>query len=497
MSNATIQRIQSLHGLPVFAEDTTESGLPHFRKHNLIYGFNGCGKTTLSKVFACLGNGGRHEKWPDDCNYRIKMTDGNVISPGSGNSSLSEHILVFNEDFIKDNLRWAESEASPIFLQLGDEAIELKKSRENKERKRKTVHGRVLRAKQRFEAAQREFGRHKRDRARLIETEIDQARQYNATLLANDYSVFQYKPTDIFSDSDALKAQQDILKRDDPLPKRDPINVKLHSMQELICETRQLITQTLGTVSIATLRDHDAMLPWVKAGLEYHTAEKLKSCLFCGNELTEARVSALESAIDDRYDTLISQVANAKQRAEELSSALVELKSSLPSPGDIDLEHRAALTDAVTALREKINAGDGHSKAAADLLERKSETPNTVISPDDLLTQENASNWEASFKKCLKAINEVISAHNKSHHTFQKNHDAAKGKIKRYYLAEGHEEYLRLEQRVMRSKKAKEMREYQRDELDSNIDEIRQQMRQHGPAAEQLNAIIQRYLGHK
>jgi wobble nucleotide-excising tRNase len=57
---ATIRNLRSMSGLGILAD--RDGRPPHvtFRRYNLIYGFNGSGKSTISRMLASLQRGTRH-----------------------------------------------------------------------------------------------------------------------------------------------------------------------------------------------------------------------------------------------------------------------------------------------------------------------------------------------------------------------------------------------------------------------------------------------------
>ena len=115
MAKPIIKSINALKGLAVFHDYRMDPALPVFRKHNLVYGFNGCGKTTLSRVLRCLGSGSPHQHWPTSCAFEVEMTDGAKLNLDTVDEVTARRILVFNEDFVSENFRWSEGEANPIF----------------------------------------------------------------------------------------------------------------------------------------------------------------------------------------------------------------------------------------------------------------------------------------------------------------------------------------------------------------------------------------------
>jgi wobble nucleotide-excising tRNase len=49
-----ISRVSKIKGQRIFRDFTWPSDLPSFAQYNVIYGWNGTGKTTLSSIFANL-----------------------------------------------------------------------------------------------------------------------------------------------------------------------------------------------------------------------------------------------------------------------------------------------------------------------------------------------------------------------------------------------------------------------------------------------------------
>jgi wobble nucleotide-excising tRNase len=58
-----ILKLRRIKDLGIFRDYRWDADLPDFCRYNLIYGWNGCGKTTLSRMFASLSEG-KAERYP-------------------------------------------------------------------------------------------------------------------------------------------------------------------------------------------------------------------------------------------------------------------------------------------------------------------------------------------------------------------------------------------------------------------------------------------------
>src|SRR3990167_2069478 len=112
---AKINRIKGL-GL-VFSDFAWSGTAPSFRQVNLIYGWNGCGKTTFTRLFDRIGSGDAGE-----VDFELEDATGAHIRPGQ---ALGLSIRVFNQDYVSNNVRILESQANSISILLGEENKEL------------------------------------------------------------------------------------------------------------------------------------------------------------------------------------------------------------------------------------------------------------------------------------------------------------------------------------------------------------------------------------
>lgn len=70
-------------------------------------------------------------------------------------------------------------------------------------------------------------------------------------------------------------------------------------------------------------------------------------------------------------------------------------------------------------------------------------------------------------------------------------------KLKAHLLADGEKGYLDLESDLAKAKALRDSLDVERRVLDSEVESLKQRMRQHGPAAGVINDMIHGYLGHK
>ena len=106
-----IKKIETIKNFAVFdnfnwdSSSTDKNGQPlKFEKINILYGRNYSGKTTLSRIFRSLETGQLPENYD---NPQYELIDENGMKTDQNNiSDFSYPVRVFNEDFIKRNLKF-------------------------------------------------------------------------------------------------------------------------------------------------------------------------------------------------------------------------------------------------------------------------------------------------------------------------------------------------------------------------------------------------------
>ena len=490
-----IRQFKSIKNLGVFRKHVASAGCPQFRHLNLIYGFNGTGKTTLSRIFGSLEAGIVRPELPLGGEFEIELTNGNVISSAGPLNALKGRLVVFDVDFVSANFRWKEGTANPVFY-LGKEQTTLSKRLEAIEKSSSDIFPKRDQALKVAASAERSFSIYKRDAARQIGEQINQSRNYDATDIAADYEKHIYSDKYKLGEDERKQLRQ-LINADSALPKLPFIGGTTPSFKLLVRETKQSLNSTVGTLAIESLLKHESMLTWVKTGFDYHREHKISSCLFCGNYLTDERMTALSSALDTKFDQLLVNIENAKKSTEQLYDRLVAVQSIIPSKNDIATEHVAKFQIVSSSLQSLISLGLGRLNSVSKLLKKKTATPNSIVKHDDMTSESDAEQWDAEFTARLKEMNLLIEAHNGANDTFFQSQLTARKRLKEHHLAESQTHYKELEQAVDDAKRLADKLNAIAEDLRRQADEIRQTIRQHGPAAELINRLITNYLGHK
>ena len=119
-----ITRIIKIKDCPSFVDFRPGADL-QFKKYNLIYGWNGSGKTCFSRVLRSFELKENYYAQPERSpEFEFKLDNGNSID--QNNLTAFPNIRVFNKDFINENV-FGTGGPKPIFF-LG------KESKEDKER---------------------------------------------------------------------------------------------------------------------------------------------------------------------------------------------------------------------------------------------------------------------------------------------------------------------------------------------------------------------------
>ncbi|MCK9299792.1 MAG: AAA family ATPase [Bacteroidales bacterium] len=340
-----ITKFKSINNLAVFQNfiwDTVirddGNNVVLFKPINIFYGRNYSGKTTLSRIVRALETGSISDKY-ENPQFEVCIMDIADTTP----NNLTAHgkkIRVFNEDFVKNNLRFivnSDESITPFAIIGGNAIIEeeiqrLKEELGNSEEENES--GFYLELKNASAIA--------RTALQAYQTEnnnLDRQLSFKAT---NNPDGIKYK-SEKFGDQNynISKLQKDIgtvlASTFQPLTD-DEITLKLSLLAEktnadipviaqpnldlstLNIKAKELVTKSISNSKKIEQLLKDAILNrWVKDGRQLHK-NTLEQCSFCGNNISQERWKELDSHFDEEseklekeIDTLITDV-EAKTR---------------------------------------------------------------------------------------------------------------------------------------------------------------------------------------
>ncbi|WP_439538635.1 AAA family ATPase [Sphingomonas sp.] len=487
MTTPTIDGIRHLRAAGIFS-DIPVGQFPHkFNRYNLIYGFNGCGKTTLSRLLESISESGLSPNLAEEVEFSFSLSDGSSPSGAAPASSITRYLAVFNEDFVERSLTWKEGAARPI-VYIGEDQAALAKSLTEAESKAETATQDQLLKSSEWSSAEKALDTIRRDVGRLIAEQLNLGRKYNATNVKADYESGQFTPEDKISD-DERKRLKEILNRSE-LPHKLPLFEETIESSVIMSAVKAALAMQVSDVTIESLRRRKDALGWVDQGLQLHREET--ECLFCGNDLEQQRVEALRDALAAGFEKLTSEIDSTTSRVEAQIRAWSALTDKLRMLPEALPAHRGKLS---TQLASTIHALDLKKAVATKWLEQlnhKRANPDAAMSATPF--PEDASDDKINLQ--IENLHSVIDDNNTAIDNFANEQEQARIKLKNHYLADEQSAYraaLRLEEAARNDfeKSNQTLNAIRRE-----IVQIRQQIRAHGPAAAELNKLLASYLGH-
>lgn len=348
-----IKKIKSIGALGVFKgfdwdKEVLDGGgkVQNFEAINIIYGRNYSGKTTLSRILRAMETGRLSDKF-ENPEFSVAFADG----AQSTQSSLIGHgktIRVFNEDFVRDNLRFITSPDDDIepFAILGEDNNKIEQEIEvleselgNKEEGKETgLYAQRVEARKEYskskdihkkasDALEKQLSNKATDRSIGIRYKPERFgdQNYTVTKLKND--IESVSKASYQSPTDEQLSSFEKLISEKVLP---PVSVlrppKLH-FNDLAKEAEVLVTKKISESDKLDELVKDAILNrWVSEGRVHHKGKREK-CGFCGGVITTERWEKLEKHFDEEssrlekdLDALLKRIEDEKKSA---SSALL------------------------------------------------------------------------------------------------------------------------------------------------------------------------------
>jgi wobble nucleotide-excising tRNase len=328
-----IKKIKSISSLAVFQDFNWDQAIRdkgnnicEFKDINILYGRNYSGKTTLSRIFRALETGRLSDKYGNP-RFCISLKDGLDITE-SNFEAHNKKVRVFNEDFVKENLKFiAEPEENiESFAILGENNTtiegEIKKIESelgSKEEGKETgFYAQLKILKDELRTSETNY---KNADSALISklsakaTGGDRSIKYNPLFQEPNYSIKRIqadiRQVDVndFEPIDDKKKEEfiQLLKEETkpPIPSLGPLNLQFN---DLSSKSKVLIEKKIGvSEKIDELLKEAILNKWVKEGIALHQGKRSK-CAFCANPIQEGRWEKLEKHFDEESDSLEKEI---------------------------------------------------------------------------------------------------------------------------------------------------------------------------------------------
>ncbi|MBK1833047.1 AAA family ATPase [Roseibacillus ishigakijimensis] len=389
-----IKKFRRITNLGVFGafqwdqEVVNANGQPQCFQHiNVIYGRNYSGKTTLSRLLRALETQFLSEKF-EGREFEIVFDDGSVTTHENFNAYVGK-IRVFNEDFVRDNLRFINNpdEAVEPFALIGDDNVaiqeqieaieaEIGSNEEGQETglfaKLKLKRAAKTQATNSHQTAQNTLESQLRTKATAgnesIKYNSDKFGDQNYTIskLRNEIDQVLKEEFDPISD-EKIASNEELLKEevnDDVAALEYPSL----SWDQLVTETEELVTKAVAqSDKIEELAAKAVLNRWVKEGRDHHRSKR-KTCAFCGNEIQESRWEQLDKHFDEEsekleeaIDQLLESIANEKVKLEGVfeideKTFYSKFRSRLTEIKEAHQEAVAKYSDSLEELAKQLQA---------------------------------------------------------------------------------------------------------------------------------------------
>lgn len=480
----------------MFADFAWKSATPAFKQTNLIYGWNGCGKTTLTRLFDQISATDK------TCEYQLENAGGDQFSQGD---EYPFPVRVFNQDYISNNIRVLEGRANTISVLLGEENHDLAAQIDQDERllngdpAEPTDVGKVQELQKLVEQKNREERANDTEFTSLARTigavmvgTSSASRTYRAPDARRDFAALPGKAilADPILAADAGVLKQELLPTLDFIPGPKLTDQSgadlLAALPAVLVEAGLIAEASVETEVISRLKEYADLAEWVEAGVKLHALHDSQLCEYCSSPVPAARIAQLgrhfseaDRALRSRIDVVLSDL--------RASYAALD-RSSAPDAARLYKE----LQDEFSGLALVFNHARGALQASAAslgkaLVSKKLDTSAQIDLNTNLPLQ--------PFKDALAGLNGLIRTHNAKSQEFEKVKRLALVRVRNHYLGTAYDAILKRQSLLQNLGPQISDRQSEIAEIRGRIAKARADISSAHKACEQINQSLASFLG--
>lgn len=441
-----INSIDKLENLGIY-RNFNRKKCSDFKQYNLIYGWNGSGKSTLSRLFAHIGGQKQLEDF-HDLKVSIHYND---KSYNEKNFPLNnENILVFNDDFIKDNIDWNGTINSILLIDENNiNDTKTFQSLTNYLYGTKDNDGKIIKygAIEELERKQIELKKSEdeinkiltiaakniKDSFKLIAPSNTYYQGYNRKRL-NDLVINKQSP---LSNEDVLGEEnlKSLIQQAKPQKMNEVeiihFEINIDQCNEILTKVKDLLERKVVAQVIEELKNNQSLSLWVKEGLYLYKASGKDLCPFCGKSVDNERIDELENHFNDSLNSMLDEIDDLIKLIQKIDEGLNYTYIDISKVYDEFQDELRTTINECKMVEKKIHDHINHIENL--LLEKK----NNPFKKFDYSINENELNADVNqFNSIFNKYGSLIEQHNTKSQSFDKIIQTCLKKIERHYAQE-------------------------------------------------------------
>ena len=480
-----IKRIIKIKNFPSFFNFTPSRDLPDFSKYNLIYGWNGSGKTVFSRVLRSFELGRCYFEENSFCSeFGFKLSDNTIIN--QNDLSAFAQIRVFNKDFIEESI-FCEGGTKPIFY-LGKDSKESRKKIDKLESEIDSQKIDLKKYKSLLKKTKEKRDKERINKAKDIKTSLttpgsELYRNYDRTDLEKsirvNMKIIKKQAEKNLSDKRLASLKKSILQVS--MDRIDNIDIPNFDISDIEKRIRDILSKSIVSQVLEELKSDEATSKWVEEGLSIDKRRELTTCSVCTNPITTKRFNALEKHFNDEYQNTLSIVKELKTECGNKKTQLSLPDSSRFYDDLVDefLMYKDKASEEVSRFNTFIDT-------LSTLLDKKER---------NLFSTLNLEEFPLIDVSPFSKIDDIVNKHNSKTDNFDNQTNENKKQLEVYYLSEFLPSYISMSSECESLKKQVADSENAVQEREEILDSIKASLLSHHIPVQKINNDLKHFLG--
>lgn len=489
-----LQKITKIKGFGILDNHKTATIIKPFNVYNLVYGWNGSGKTTFARLLRCIEIKENHTEFPD-ADFVIESENTGKIDSKTYNHNLE--IKVFNQDFIKENLNLFNATTNPIVF-ISKTKIDEKKLLDQHKIDLNTSELEFKRIDVALGLSNKKVDDFHKDAAKSIKDfllgTIYATVNYNKNFSTNIWKAILLKTEPLNSyvlTEEELTNQKNYTLIDSKKAEIDvsilPKEIDIEKVKEIYNEVNSLITSNISAKVIERLKDNPDIGDWVATGLAIHKTHDSDNCEFCGQALPGNCINNLEAHYNNEYQELIDSITELATKLEQ------GIRTELVNESHLLFQN----------LTESYNNSLAETNADIKLVNTKIQGLINVLASkksNPFVTQEKVVFDNAVFKNFnlhLKTVVDVIGDHNKTSQQYKALAEKAKDKIENHFVSQSAiaKDLISIEKEIENNEALKKTETETSDKIKYSIKILTDELSNDTLAIEEINKKLHKFIG--